>query len=146
MANQNFSAQVDAWVLQSKKRIEKVFRESTQRTVSMAQENLRTIVNVQTGLLRASPRASLQQMPTIDPSAYPEAEATYNYNGSEISLTIAGAKLGDVIYVGWTAAYSAFVHNGTSRMAPRPYVALAAEKWQSTVNQVVSEAQSRAAH
>ncbi|NVN88595.1 MAG: HK97 gp10 family phage protein [Rhodopseudomonas sp.] len=142
-SNLNFAAQVDAWCRKSEARLLTVFRESTQRTVSIAQENLRTVVNVQTGFLRASVRASTERMPTIDSGAYPVPGKSYAYSGDEIVLVIAGAQLGQTIFIGWTAAYSGFIEFGTTRMAPRAYARLAALQWQTTVSSVIAEAKSR---
>lgn len=138
--NLSFSAQVNEWVKQTEQRTDAVFRESTQRVVSKAQQS----VPVDTGFLRASVRASLKAMPPIDTTATRVAGKTFGYDPGQITLTIAQAKAGvDVIYVGWTANYAAFVEYGTSRMAPRAYVQRAAMLWPSIVNQVAQEARAR---
>jgi hypothetical protein len=60
-------------------------------------------------------------------------------------LTIAGAELGQTIYVGWTASYILPLEYGHSKQAPAGFVRLAAAQWQVTVDQVTREAKSRAA-
>lgn len=135
----NFSAQIDAWTAAVKERAEAVFRESTKRTISIAQ----SYTPVDTGYLRASIRASTTSMPPINPAGRPTG-TSYPYNAGEVVLVITGAQLGQTIYAGWTANYAIYVEMGTSRTPPRGFVARAAQQWQATVNAVTSEAKSRA--
>lgn len=139
--NSNFSATVDAWCRKTNARMTAVFRESTQRTVSLAQAR----IPVDTGFARASARASLQAMPPINPNASKPkiGSGAVSYNSAEISLTIAGAELGQTIFVGWTANYAGELERGHSKKAPSGFVRLAALEWQRTVSQVVSEAKAR---
>ena len=135
----NFSAQVDAWVLKSEQRLRAVFREATKRTVAIAQER----IPVDTGYARSSVRASLQSMPPIDPGASKPTGGSFTYDPGDIVLTIAGAEIGQTIYVGWTANYVGYLEAGSSKQAPSGFVRLAAMQWQATVNQVVAEAKAR---
>jgi hypothetical protein len=135
----NFGAQIDTWVKQSEQRMTAVFRESTQRTVSIAQ----SIVPVDTGFLRASVRASIGSMPPIDPKSRGAAGGAYNANDGQVTLTIAGANLGQTIFVGYTANYAGHVHDGTSRTRPQPFVALACAQWPATVSRVVDDLKGR---
>lgn len=136
----NFGAQVDAWVQETKQRMDAVLRQSTQEVVSLAQAN----VPVDTGFLRASIRGSLKSMPPINKAAKPIDGKSYGYSGSEISLTIAGAEIGDVVYIGWTAGYAGHVEYGTNKMAPRAFVRTAAAQWTAVVNRVSSRLKDRA--
>lgn len=138
MAQKSFSAQLDAFAMATRARVEAVFKESARRTISLAQ----SYVPVDTGFLRASVRASLDAMPPIDPGARPTLPG-YNYDAGDVVLTIAGARLGDTIYAGWTASYAGHVNNGTSNMAPVAFVDRAAMSWQATVNQVSSDLRDR---
>lgn len=138
--NLQFGATVDAWARKTEARMAAVFHEATQRTVSLAQSR----IPVDTGFARASIRGSLQSMPPIDPNAS-KPGGSVPYDSSEIILTIAGAELGQTIYVGWTANYVQYLENGHSKQAPSGFVRLAALQWQNTVNEVVAEAKSRAA-
>lgn len=138
--NLNFAAQVDAWVKQTEARMTAVFRESAQRTISLAQN----YVPVDTGYLRASLRVSLESMPRIEPgkdgfSIKPKSPVP----PPDFTLAIAGAQIGQVIFAGYTAAYAGHVEYGTSRQAPQAYVGRAALQWQTTVDRVVSELKSR---
>lgn len=139
MALGNFSATVDEWCRMSDRRMVAVFREGAKRTVSIAQSR----IPIATGFARASVRASLQSMPAIDPSAKAPTNGSVSYDAGEIVLTIAGAELGQTIYVGWTANYVGFLESGHSKQAPSGFVRLAALQWQQTVNEVVAEAKAR---
>ncbi len=135
----DFATQVDAWVAKTKQRMEAVWKESAQRVVSAAQSN----VPVDTGYLRASIRGSMSAMPQINSEARP-TQPKYAYDAADMTLTILNAKLGEVIYAGYTAAYSGFVEYGTSKMAPRAFVARAAQEWPRIVSEVTAEAKTRA--
>ncbi|HXU02761.1 MAG TPA: HK97 gp10 family phage protein [Polyangia bacterium] len=137
--NRQFSATVSAWVLQTQARMNAVFRESTQRVVSQAQRR----IPVDTGFARASVRASLEAMPPIDPTFRGDPGRTYAPTG-EVSVVIAGAQIGQTIYVGWTANYAIFLEYGSSQQAPNGFVRVSAQEWPRIVSEVSQEAESRA--
>jgi hypothetical protein len=139
--NLQFGADVSKWVAATEARMLAVFRESTKRTVSIAQRR----IPVDTGFARASIRASLSEMPMIDPNFKNEGGGAVSWDQGEINLVIAGAVLGDTIYVGWTANYVGALEAGHSSQAPSGFVRLAALQWRQTVAEVSQEAQSRAA-
>jgi hypothetical protein len=142
VSNLDFAAQVDAWTRKATNRMDAVFKQSTQKLFSNITAELSGgMVNVQTGFLRASAQASLSEMPPINPGAKP-AGGSYAPQFGVITATIAGAHLGQTIYVGWTAAYAGLVHDGTSSMGPRPFVALPAMGWQSIVSATVEQAKA----
>lgn len=138
----NFSAQVDDWVRATDQRMTAVFKESTQRVASIASNG----VPVDTGFARASVRASLEQMPSIDPNARGAEGASYDASGAlgEITAVITNAQLGQTIYVGWTASYVIYLEYGHSKQAPAGFVRIAAEQWGQIVNEVTAEAKTRA--
>jgi HK97 gp10 family phage protein len=133
----SFGAQIDNWVRESEQRMTAVFRESTKRTISIAQSN----VPVDTGFLRASIRASLAAMPHISE----EKPSPGSYVPPDLTMTIAGAKIGETIYVGYTASYAGYVEYGTSKMAPRAFVGQAAIQWPEIVKKVVDDLKGRVA-
>jgi hypothetical protein len=114
-------------------RAELVVKESAQRVASEVRQRTR----VDTGFLRASFLASTSAMPLIDRDARPATGALYTDNDTEIALVIAGASLGQTIYLGFTASYA----------VPREYqdgmVRLAAQRWTAIVGEVVAEAKAR---
>lgn len=140
VSNLNFAAQVDEWVRATEQRMTAVFRESTQRVVSIAANG----VPVDTGFARASVRASTESMPSIISGSKGQEGQTYGVDLGNVTLTIAGAQIGQTIYVGWTASYILPLEYGHSQQAPAGFVRLAAAQWQVTVDQVTAEAKSRA--
>lgn len=139
-----FSAQVGNWVKQSERRLEAVFKESTQRVISEAQRPVAQGGNlpVDTGYLRSSLLASTSSMPQI------RADATGGTGGDpsgQIALVINSARLGQTLYAGYTASYASHVHYGARGRPARLWVTLAAQRWEAIVNEVVAELRSRSA-
>lgn len=150
MAKTSFSAQIDEWCKKVPKRVELVFKKSAERVA----EEVKNPVNmpVVTGFLRRSLKASTAAMPSIDPTAAPEKAGAYADNQGEINLVIAGASLGDTIFLGFTAAYARRMNYGftgtdslgrTYNQAGRQFVGLAAQKWPQIVAEVTAEAKVR---
>lgn len=135
--NLNFGATVDAWVRKTNARMVAVFRESTQRVVSKAQER----IPVDTGFARASIQASLAAMPQIDPTKHGVAGG--RYRPQPINAVLAQAQIGQTIYVGWTASYVGFLEHGSSKKAPSGFVRISAMEWPKIVRQVTAEAKAR---
>lgn len=128
-----FTATVSAFVAKTEKRVEFVVKESAQRVGLEVKRRTR----VATGFLRASFLASTSAMPLIDRNARPEAGAIYTDNDTNIALVIAGASLGEPIYMGFTAAYARVreYHDGMVR--------LTAQEWPNIVSEVAAEAKAR---
>ncbi len=128
-----FAADVRKWVQKSERRATAVFQEAAQRVIAEAQtvQGAGGKLPIDTGFLRASGQASLTGWPT-GPSRQDEQPGAFDY-----TLVIAGAKIGSVIYWGWTAEYAPFMEEryGFSRSA--------AQNWQNIVSDVVREAMSR---
>lgn len=139
--NLNFSAGVSEWVKEQKERLRAVAMESTQRLVSV----IANAVPVDTGFARASVRASLDQMPAIDPGSKGVAGQAYAYDPTSITATLADVELGQTIYVGWTASYVVPLEYGHSKQAPQGFVRIGCAQWPQIVAEVSAEAQSRAA-
>ncbi|MCG8447862.1 MAG: HK97 gp10 family phage protein [Hyphomicrobiales bacterium] len=138
----SFSAQVGDWVQKSERRMEAVFKESTQRVIEEAQKTRKEggRMRVDTGFLRASLMASTAAMPLLRAGARPAPNTPDNsvlYESDQVALVIAGAGVGDTIYAGYTAEYAA------ARESKDAFVTSAALKWQQIVNQVVAETRGR---
>lgn len=114
-----------------------VFQESAQELVSQ----LTALTPVDTGFLRASLQASTTAMPVM--SLENPGAGAFNLDAGEITLVIAGANIGDTIYLGYTASYGAFVHWGANGRTGRPWVSMIAQRWQSIVNDKAAEVRSR---
>jgi len=139
-----FSAQVDQWVKKTKERQEAVFKKSVERTIEIMQTPVAKGGNmpVDTGFLRSSFQAGLNA-PVFGPTQPPKKRVSFSYNGSQATMVIASAEIGDTIFGTYSANYAKFVHDGANGRPGRPFVRLAAQQWQTTVNQVVQEAKSR---
>ncbi|HEU5019684.1 MAG TPA: HK97 gp10 family phage protein [Pseudolabrys sp.] len=119
----------------------RVFRQSAQEVVSAAANR----VPIDTGFARASVLASTSAMPSIDPNKKGAGTpANFAAAEAEVSLVIAGAKIGQTIFVGWTAAYVGALEYGHSKQAPEGFVRLAAQRWPAIVAEVSARAEMRA--
>jgi hypothetical protein len=138
--NLNFAASVDDWVKAQKERMVKVAQESTQRLTSLISNN----VPVDTGFARASVRASLDDMPTIDPGSKGAEGQGYQFDPTSISAEITNLELGQTIHVGWTASYINALEYGHSKQAPQGFVRLGCAQWPQIVAEVTAEAKALA--
>ncbi len=147
MAN-TFSAVIEGWTRRVKEAEEAVFKEAAQELVKQLNGQITEMVYDtpetpnyrRTGFLRASLMASTEAMPQLirdNPGAQVSAD-----NG-DVILVIAGAELGDTIYLGYTAKYGQFVHRGANGRAPRPWVDLVAQRWQQIVAEKASMVKQR---
>ncbi|MER8532115.1 HK97 gp10 family phage protein [Mesorhizobium sp. M1005] len=148
MAQQAFAASVGDWVLKVRGAIEAIFQESAQELVSQLDQLLVDMVYDQpqsagytrTGFLRASLMASTTAMPQLT-SDNPGASVPADLG--EVVLVISGADLGEVLYLGYTANYAAYVHYGARGAAPRPWVDLVAQRWVAIVEAKSAEVKQR---
>lgn len=134
----DFSATVSAWVKETQARTEAVFKESAQEVLQLANDG----VPVDTGFARASFTVALNSDPVTADRPNP-GTGSFAYDPAVATLAIADAKLGDTITGSWGANYIRFLEYGTSKMAPRRFVALAVQQWQRIVQDVSARAQSR---
>ncbi len=88
-------------------------------------------MRVVTGFLRNSEAAEIGSLPAGE-SKRPEDYANSDFDPSAIILVINQMKLGDTIYIGWTAEYARFMENRYGFMRS------AAQKWPEFVNEAVS--------
>ncbi|SMP36841.1 hypothetical protein SAMN06265373_1212 [Shimia sagamensis] len=118
----SFSAQVHTWSEKAKRNVELVLKQSAQDLFEFAQTPVSKGGNmpVDTGHLRNSLVAGLNGSTSLTgPNAY--------------MLAIAGMKVGDVMFGGWTAEYARPVEYGAAGRAGRFYARGAAQQWQSIV-------------
>lgn len=132
----SFAAQVGSWANKVDGALEAVFKESAQELVN----ELTRLAPVDTGFLRASLMASTTAMPQMT-RANPGAAVPGDLG--EIMLVIAGADIGDTIYLGYTANYAAYVHYGARGNAPRPWVTMVAQRWTAIVAAKAAEVKQR---
>lgn len=148
MAKQTFAAQIQGWTRRVKEAEEAVFREAAQELVKQLNDQITEMVYDtpetpnyrRTGFLRASLVASTDAMPKLirDNPGVP-----VNADYGDVILVIAGAELGDTVFLGYTAAYGFFVHAGSNGRAPRPWVDLVAMRWPQIVAAKAAEVGKR---
>lgn len=145
---QTFAAQIGAWAQRVEGALEVVFKESAQELTEQLDALLVQMVYNgppspnynRTGFLRASLQASTSAMPQLvrdNPGAAVPADL------GDVVLVIAGADLGDTLYLGYTASYAAYVHYGANGAAPRPWVTLVAQRWNEIVAAKAAEVKAR---
>jgi hypothetical protein len=133
---QSFSAVVGDWARRVVGALDVVFRESVQELVTQ----LNALVPVDTGFLRASLRASTTAMPVL---SLDNPGGAFIADAGEIMLVIAGADIGDTIYLGYTANYGAYVHYGANGRPGRPWVDMVAQRWPQIVATKAAEVKAR---
>jgi len=143
-----FSAQVGAWVRKVKGAEEAIWKQSAQAVVNDAQTTVNSggRLRIKTGYLRASIMASTAAMPLIDPSKRPAkgaADNSYTYNDGDITAVILNARLGESIYIGYTAAYAAHREYGARGQEPDAFVRTAAMKWPQIVARIEADLKAR---
>lgn len=130
-----FAADVSEWCRAVEGAGEIIFKEACQELVS----ELNSLVPVDTGFLRNSLRASTTAMPVLDQ----ENPGGASIPSGTIELVIAGADIGDTIYLGYTAAYGAHVHYGANGRPGRPWVVMVAQRWPAIVDAVAARVKAR---
>jgi hypothetical protein len=84
---------------------------------------------VQLGNLRRSLRASTSAMPEINPALHDNVADGL----PEVAFTIAGAELGEVLYLGFTVAYALPVNYGHGSFGGYHFVENTAARWDAIV-------------
>lgn len=141
MAGSTFTAEVSSWVRDVQVVHEAVFRQSAQEVVEemLTPRGAGGNMPVDTGFLRASLMASTANMPVMREDARPVEGQSYAPS-SAVSLVIAGAELGETIYLGFTAAYARRVNYLPGYL----FVEKAAQNWPAIVARVEVELVGRA--
>ena len=101
---QSFHAQVSDWAGASKERLTAVFRDATQTVANEVRKPKAAGGNmpVDLGNLRRSLMASTAALPSVQTGN----DQTFADNDGQITLVIAGAQLGQTIYLGFQAGYA----------------------------------------
>jgi hypothetical protein len=84
---------------------------------------------VQLGNLRRSLRASTSQMPQINPTLHDNVADGL----PEVAFVIAGTELGEVLHLGFTAAYALPVNYGHGSFSGYHFVENASARWDAIV-------------
>lgn len=143
-----FASVVDEWVQQTEKRINAVFRMSTQRMITIMQE----AAPYRDGFLRAS----LVVVVNGDPPAptRSEEQGMGDYNPAQMQMTISNAVAGDRIVAAYTMEYARRLEYGFSgvdslgrhyNQPPIAWTRRTAQQWKQIVGEVTEEAKARVA-
>lgn len=130
-----FSGQITAWAAETKQRMKAVRDTSVERVVETAQ----TLAPTDTGFLRSSVVATINDVPVA--RERPDGEARYTYSSGPIVLVIDGAALDDTLIVSWTANYARYVEFGARGRPARRFVGMAVQQWPQIVAQAAAELQ-----
>lgn len=142
----SFSAQVSAWVAETRARQDAVRKEAAQDVIEIMQTPGPSVANpsggrggnmpIDTGFLRASLTGVLGT--ALPPASLkPKGDGKFSYSGDQVNLTIAGSKLSDTITVAYTANYARFAE------ARYAFTRLAAQQWQQVVDRAALRARTR---
>lgn len=134
--NYTFTAQVDAFVKETDKRMNALIRQATQDLINEVQTPVAKggKMRVDTGFLRASGQLSLTGMPT-GPAV---GEKDKKYSTPPIGVAqLAGFDVGKTLWFGWTANYAAY------REAYDGFLISGIQNWQSIVNRVAEQIKQR---
>lgn len=118
----SLSRQVRRYTSNYRRRANAVFKQSVQDVSQHASEPVAQggRMRVDTGFLRNSIRGAIGTLPS-GPSR--RGEASSNGAVEDVTLVLAGAEIGDTVYVGWTANYARF------REYKDGFLSAAVQKW-----------------
>ena len=140
MPQGSFSATVSGWAAETQQRTEAVFKMAAQDVINESRKPVAKGGNmpVDTGFLRAS----------LDVNLSGNLPATRKNEGKvpppqDISLAIAQAELGQTIYASYTANYALHQEYGARGRPGRAFVRLAAQRWQTIVNNAARRLQRK---
>jgi hypothetical protein len=135
-------ANMDQWSAKAKRNTSMVFRSSAQKLAEAVMEDVgpgQGQTPIDTGNLRNSLMASTASMPAVR-----EGE----FSAPDITLAIAGAEVGQTIYLGFQAAYARRLNSGFTgtdslgrnyNQSGRFFVESKANRWQEFVDAAAGE-------
>ena len=129
MAQQNFSADVGKWARKTEERLIAVFRFAAQ----FAYEGIARRTPVDLGYARKSLTM------TIAAPLPMTGKRGDGYEAPDYNLTLAGSKLGDVIYISYVANYAGFLEYGARGRTGVGMVRLTAQNWPQIVQRAVAQ-------
>jgi hypothetical protein len=138
----SFSATISNWAKMTERAIAAVFKEAAQDlAIELNNEVKRQVYDrppaptypKRSGFLRASLVASTEKMPELVRDN-PGGDFSEDAHMPAVLLTIQGMDGdNDVLYLGYTSRYAAYVHYGANGAPPAPWVTLVAQRWQELV-------------
>jgi hypothetical protein len=148
VAKLSFAAQVKEFCDDVPEMALAVFRESvlelriqlTDQLASMVYGSPGSPDYVRTQFLLSSLMASTEAMPQLT-RENPGVPVTPDWG--EVEFIINNAELGETLFLGYTARYGGYVNYGTSKMPPRPWVDMIAQRWSGIVDDKVAIVRKR---
>lgn len=106
----SFTAQIDQFIASSKDLAEAVIKDAAQSMATSAntQEEKGGLMRVKTGFLRNSIAAEIGTMPSGESVNSSPAVRRPEWEPMALMASINNLKLGDVLYIGWTANYAEY--------------------------------------
>jgi len=134
----SFAADMNKHLTRYEKRLMKVTRASIQEVVNIAQTPTAKggRMRVDTGFLRASGGAALNQRPS-GPTSADDAVSGGSQTGEPLAVALAKMQPGDALYWGWTANYA------LPREFKDGFARGAAEQWERIVDSKAAQAKAR---
>lgn len=137
--SKSFTAEIDAWVMQTQRRMVAVFQTAAQFVI----EDMSDRTQIDTGFLKASIVVSLSG-PAPMSRPLPKGSTKNQYQqDQEYTLALAGAQIGDTIWATYTANYAAHREYGTRGQAGDGMVRLAAQNWGNHVVKATAMAKAK---
>lgn len=129
----NFTTQIDRFVVDTEKKLLFVLRNAIKDTVDEAQMTIFKggRMPVKTGFLWSSGVAALNNIPTGLKRG--EKTQTYSWSNSFLVKILSTMQIGDVFYFGWTAAYA------RKQEAQKGFLESAVRNWQTHINNAVGK-------
>ncbi|MBK3745293.1 HK97 gp10 family phage protein [Paraburkholderia aspalathi] len=137
---QNFSAQIDAWVAQTQKRMVAVFQTASQFVI----EDMINRTRRDTGFLAASVKVSMDGPAPMSRPLPPGSVKNQYHHDKHYTMIIAGAEIGGTIWATYTANYAVYREYGTQGQTGDAMVRLAAQSWPEHVKRATAMAKARA--
>lgn len=135
----SFEVQIDKFVKATKEKMLAVVKNSIQDVVNDAQTPVEQAgkMPVDTGFLRASASAALNQLPQGETLGRKrekgETGVLYQYSGDFLPLVLGKMKIGDTFYFGWAAVYA------NKQNMYHGFLDSAVDKWAETVKKNCKE-------
>lgn len=131
----NFTAQIDQFIASSKDLAEAVIKDAAQAmsTSANTQEEKGGLMRVKTGFLRNSIAAEIGTMPSGESVNASPTVRRPEWEPMALMASINNLKLGDVLFIGWTANYAVY------REAQDAFMRSSAMNWPFFVDKSVAK-------
>ena len=138
----DFHRKVLGWNRKVYKKRDEVFREAFMRLVDEMQASCPKDTHfLMSSLEVGKDRTPRMSRPNPMPSAPP---GTFSWDRGVILGVVENSKYGEKLFLGYTAQYAAYVHDGHHHQEPRPWVALVSQRWRAIVSEAAAAVKARA--